>query len=575
MKRTNKNYLWLFLLVPVLLSIACNATSSVAPDEEPSDSEVGQSSTQAPVPPAAPVIEEPVAVPGSGQTFSVAPNGSDDNDGSPASPWATIQHAVDSVAPGDTILIESGTYAGARIERSGTADEWITLQAAPGASILINAPGPNNKHESNLEFETWEGTKTVSFWAVSGLEIVDAPYWGIDLRGNEETHSSGFVIQNNRIHDNGLDAGKSGIFFAFVDDVLVENNESYSNGEHGIYLSNSGDRFVVRGNSLYENNNCGLHINGDLESGEDGIISNGLIENNTIYENGEGGCAGINMDGVTDTIVQNNLLYENLGSGIAIFQENGAVCSQNIQVLNNTIVQAEEGRWAIIINGDDCINNKIFNNIILTYHEWRGSIVIPEPGILGFESDYNVIMDRFSADDDDSVISLSEWQALGYDNNSIIAAPNEMFIGPDDYALYDGSPAVNAGLALPGLTLDMRGTARPQGAAFDIGALEFGDSPQAQSPTAIPSAAGSSGGTITYTFDGRVYRIAAEEGAVPEDISLALDALSPGGGDRRLNISPDGNWLVVETERFDPECDGWSCLAIISADLSSGEVVRA
>ena len=558
-----------FILLSILLA-ACNTESSTAPDQAPT-LQAGKPSSSTPVEESAPLP----SVSGIGQTYSVASNGSDTNDGSSASPWETIQHAVDSVAPGDTILIESGTYVGARIEQSGTANNWIKLQAAPGASVLINAPGPNNRHESNLEFETWEGTETVSYWAVSGLEVADAPNWGIDLRGNEDAHSSNFVIQNNRVHDNGIDSGTSGIFFAFVDDVLVEDNQSYSNGEHGIYLSNSGDRFVVRGNSLHENNNCGLHINGDLESGEDGIISNGLIENNTIYENGEGGCAAINMDGVTDTIIRNNLLYENLGSGIAIFQENGAVCSQNIQVLNNTIVQAEEGRWAIIINGDDCINNKIFNNIILTYHEWRGSIVIPESGITGFESDYNVIMDRFSADDDDSVISLSEWQSLGYDTNSIIAAPNEMFIGPDDFALHTGSPAVNEGLALPGVTLDMRGTSRPQGAAFDMGALEFGDAPQTESPTAVPPATGSSGGTITYVYDGNAYRISAQEGATPEDITQALDQLYPGGGDDSLNISPDGEWLVLDTERFNSECDGWACLAIISADLSYGDVVRA
>lgn len=31
----------------------------------------------------------------------------------------------------------------------------------------------------------------------------------------------------------------------------------------------------------------------------------------------------------------------------------------------------------------------------------------------------------------------------------------------------------------------------------------------------------------------------------------------------------------METERFDPECVDWSCLAIISADLSVGEAIRA
>ena len=82
---------WMFLLLPILISIACSATSSAAPEEEPNTSAVEQDEA----PPAAPVIEEPVVVPGTGATFSVASNGSDDNDGSPASPWATIQHAVD------------------------------------------------------------------------------------------------------------------------------------------------------------------------------------------------------------------------------------------------------------------------------------------------------------------------------------------------------------------------------------------------------------------------------------------------------------------------------------------------
>ncbi len=59
-------------------------------------------------------------------------------------------------------MLQSGTYPGARIETSGTVDAWITLQAAAGASVLINSPGPNNRHESILEFETWEGDETVA-----------------------------------------------------------------------------------------------------------------------------------------------------------------------------------------------------------------------------------------------------------------------------------------------------------------------------------------------------------------------------------------------------------------------------
>ena len=82
-------------------------------------------------------------------------------------------------------------------------------------------------------------------------------------------------------------------------------------------------------------------------------------------------------------------------------------------------------------------------------------------------------------------------------------------------------------------------------------------------------------GRITYGLNGRVYRIDATEGATPEDVSIALEGFSPGANDIRINTSPDGGWLVVESERFDPECDGWACLAIVSGDLSTGEAVRA
>jgi parallel beta-helix repeat protein len=488
-------------LLALLLLAACTANLETAPDEEAPAVEITLPQGGEFAVPALPV-EPAITVLSPGQVFYVAPNGSNGDDGSSATPWLTIQHAVDNVTPGDTILLRSGTYAGARIEQSGTAAAWITLAAAPGAAALINSPGPNNKHSSNLEFETWEGDETVAYWLVEGLEVAAAPNWGIDLRGSEGNHSHDFIIRNNRVHDNGRDSGKSGIFTGFVDNVIVEGNESYSNGEHGIYLSNSGDHFLVRANRLHHNNNCGLHINGDLDSGADGIISDGLIENNIIYENGDGGCSGINMDGVTATIVRNNLLYENHAGGISIFQENGAVCSQDIQLLNNTIVQAEDGRWAINISDDACINNKIFNNIILTFHDWRGSIVIPKSPLSGFESDYNVIMDRFSADDDNSVITLSEWQALGYDSHSIITSPAEVFAGPNDYHLHPKSPALDAGLTLPTVKADIEGRSRPQGAAYDIGAYEF---PGALSNQSFVPAVFSTGelvisdGTIIYT----------------------------------------------------------------------------
>ena len=76
----------------------------------------------------------------------------------------------------------------------------------------------------------------------------------------------------------------------------------------------SGDNPIIRGN-IHDNHACGLHMNGDASMGGDGVISNALVENNVIYNNGVGGGSGINCDGVTDSIIRNNLLYNNHANG--------------------------------------------------------------------------------------------------------------------------------------------------------------------------------------------------------------------------------------------------------------------
>ncbi|MCC6791495.1 MAG: adenylate/guanylate cyclase domain-containing protein, partial [Thermomicrobiales bacterium] len=87
-------------------------------------------------------------------------------------------------------------------------------------------------------------------------------------------------------------------------------------------------------------------------------------------------------------------------------------------------------------------------------------------------------------------------------------------------------------------------------------------------------------GWIVYTLlagqpgSGRAYRIAASEGATPEDLSTGLDALSPDGRDVWVDISPDGTSLLLGTERFDPECAGWPCLAVATADLAAAALVH-
>ncbi|MCX7669533.1 MAG: hypothetical protein N2439_05615, partial [Anaerolineae bacterium] len=89
--------------------------------------------------------------------------------------------------------------------------------------------------------------------------------------------------------------------------------------------------------------------------------------------------------------------------------------------------------------------------------------------------DYNVVMDRFSADGGDTRITLAQWRALGYDTHSLIATPTQLFmnVSADDYHLKAGSPAINAGTPLSDVTDDLEGNPRPVGPAYDIGAYEY------------------------------------------------------------------------------------------------------
>jgi len=69
-----------------------------------------------------------------------------------------------------------------------------------------------------------------------------------------------------------------------------------------------------------------------------------------------------------------------------------------------------------------------------------------------------------------SFFGVSDWQtASSQDANSIDTDPQ---LG-GNYDIPAGSPAKDAGLTISTVRDDYRGLARPQGSAYDIGAMEF------------------------------------------------------------------------------------------------------
>jgi Protein of unknown function (DUF1565). len=133
--------------------------------------------------------------------------------------------------------------------------------------------------------------------------------------------------------------------------VTIENNVcTRSAQQHGIYVSNSGDNPVVRGNVCWGNFSCGIHMNGDASQGGDGIISGALVENNVLYNNGAGGGSGINCDGVQNSTIRNNLIYNTHASGISLYRIDGGGPSSGNLVVNNTVLVAADGRWALNVS---------------------------------------------------------------------------------------------------------------------------------------------------------------------------------------------------------------------------------
>jgi hypothetical protein len=265
--------------------------------------------------------------------------------------------------------------------------------------------------------------------------------------------------------------------------VRIEGNRSSHNNfgtgdHHGMYISNSTVDPVVVGNEVRGNWGNGIHFNGDLSQGGNGLMTGARIERNTIYDNGKNGGSGINCDGVQNSLIRNNLLYDNHASGISLYRIDAAAGAKNNVVVNNTIRMASDGRWAVNIKNGST-GNTVSNNILL--HDGpRGAINIVPDSLSGFVSDHNAVTDRFSKNDGESFLTLAQWQAAtGQDGNSFVAAPTALFAdaAANDYHLSTTSPAIDAGSSLNAPVVDIEGNARPAGSAYDIGAYEFGASP--------------------------------------------------------------------------------------------------
>ncbi len=397
--------------------------------------------------------------------YYVAQSGSNANNGlSLANALATIQYAVDNLlSAGDTLFVADGSYAGFdNRSASGTESDPVVFKAL-GSNCNITSSGPIRDDGINIE--------GVDYNIVDGFISNNMTGGGNGIRVVLADHC---IVRNCTTQNNA----ERGIFTGFTDDIIIENNVcSGSVDEHGIYVSNSSDRAIIRYNTCYGNNATGIHCNADASAGGDGISDDFEIYGNIIYDNNQ--AAGINMDGIRNARVYNNVIFNNHhAQGIALFQIDGALPSTGASIFNNTIIVPSDGRWGILFINGSHQGARVYNNIILTQHASRGCI--STTSLTNFNSDYNLLDNVMNYIDDNpgNAVSLATWQSVsGLDQHSLLAGNYDLIFEDfdnDDFHLTNGSAAINAGTDLVSewVLLDHDNRLRPAGGLFDMGAYE-------------------------------------------------------------------------------------------------------
>ncbi len=301
--------------------------------------------------------------PAAGHAFYVAPDGDDSNAGAIDSPWATIQRAADTIAPGDVACVRGGTYREiVTVTRSGSVEAGpITLQAMPGENALIDGAGlgvPDGQY--GLVTLVDASDVTIRGFEIANYETAstnDVPI-GVYVTGA----GTGVRIESNHIHDirtsaNGCEANAFGLKVdgtrapESISNLVIADNEIdhlVLGCSESFSLDGNVEHWTIERNHVHDTNNIGIGAIGfedvapdpAFDQARDGTIRDNVVHDITSFGNpayGEEYSAdGIYVDGGTRITIERNRIFR-VDLGIELASEHASRATSEVIARNNLV----------------------------------------------------------------------------------------------------------------------------------------------------------------------------------------------------------------------------------------------
>jgi len=325
---------------------------------------------------------------GEAAAYYVAQGGNDDNPGTEARPWASLDKAADTMKAGDTVYVKDGTYSGFDVSRSGTPDNYISYLAYTGATPKIG----------QIYFQNG-----ASYNRFVGFEITPASGGGVIMDHNNDRN----IISRCHIHQSesvGIDLS-GGSDFNIIEDCIVY-DVLYAFHTSG--TTNRGN--IFRRNVCYNTSDDGVNFSPSTQDTQ--------FLNNKIYNAADDGIHCFD-DGAA--IISGNIVYN--CKGVALWPHG----SGGIITKNNTVVGISGEKWGYVVWLEGS-NHTLKNNIIYVDAADMQLLTGGGSGRIDYNCWYNV-----------------KGTASKVGTHDIVADPKFVNVATNDYHLQSTSPCIGAG----------------------------------------------------------------------------------------------------------------------------------